>query len=159
MPKSDIFKAPLKELSPAVEKELENLKPKTPGNPLTTITPPLALAGPSVPDPAISSDPDKVFDTPSAPVVDIGTIVSTRLNAMRKLQANPTDAEALQEMYLAQQQMTNWASSKNKPGQFVGSTGAKILSKHEGKTGHRRSGGSRNQKIVPSTKHFPESEK
>jgi len=131
VPKSDIFKAPLKELSPVVEKELEKLKPKTLGNPLTTVTPPLALAGPSVPDPAISSDPEKVFDTPSAPVVDIGTIVSTRLNAMRKLQANPTDAEALQEMYLAQQQMTNWASSKNKPGQFVGSTGAKILSKHE----------------------------
>ena len=27
--------------------------------------------------------------------------------------------------------MTSWASSKNKPGQFVGSTGAKVLSKGE----------------------------
>jgi len=128
VPKSTIFQAPVKELSPAVEKELEKLKPKPV---LATVVPPLPLAAPAVPDPAISADPDKVFETTPAPVVDIGTIVSTRLNAMRKLQANPTDAEALQEMYMAQQQMTSWASSKNKPGQFVGSTGAKILSKHE----------------------------
>lgn len=129
VPKSTIFQAPVKELSPAVEKELEKLKPKP--SALATVVPPLPLAAPAVPDPAISADPDKVFETTAAPVVDIGTIVSTRLNAMRKLQANPTDAEALQEMYMAQQQMTSWASSKNKPGQFVGSTGAKILSKHE----------------------------
>jgi len=131
IPKSTIFKAPIKELSPAVEKELEKLKPKSATSVLTAAVPPLAIAAPVIPDPVISADPDKVFETAAAPVVDIGTIVSTRLNAMRKLQANPTDAEALQDMYMAQQQMTSWASSKNKPGQFVGSTGAKILSKHE----------------------------
>lgn len=130
-PKSTIFKAPIKELSPAVEKELEKLKPKSATSVLTAAVPPLAIAAPVIPDPVISADPDKVFETAAAPVVDIGTIVSTRLNAMRKLQANPTDAEALQDMYMAQQQMTSWASSKNKPGQFVGSTGAKILSRHE----------------------------
>eukprot|EP00092_Neocalanus_flemingeri_P030880 GFUD01033535.1.p1 GENE.GFUD01033535.1~~GFUD01033535.1.p1 ORF type:complete len:1145 (+),score=381.41 GFUD01033535.1:62-3496(+) len=131
-PKSSMFTAPIKELSPAVEKELEKLKPKSAILALTTAKAPLAIAAPVVvADPVISADPEKVFETAQSPVVDIGTIVSTRLNAMRKLQANPTDAEALQEMYVAQQQMTSWASSKNKPGQFVGSTGAKILSKHE----------------------------
>jgi len=132
VPKSTIFKAPIKELSPAVEKELEKLKPKSATLALTAAKPPLALAAPAeVADPVISADPEKVFETAASPVVDIGTIVSTRLNAMRKLQANPTDAEALQDMYMAQEQMTSWASSKNKPGQFVGSTGAKILSRHE----------------------------
>lgn len=50
---------------------------------------------------------------------------------MRKLQANPNDADALANMYEAQKMMASWASSKNKPGQFVGSTGATVLSKHE----------------------------
>ena len=50
---------------------------------------------------------------------------------MRALQANPSDAEALAEMYEAQQMMSDWAGSKNKPGQFVGSTGARVLSKGE----------------------------
>ena len=52
----------------------------------------LALPAPTdpiAPEPKLSSDPDKVFDTTAAPVVDIGTIVSKRLNAQRKLQANP----------------------------------------------------------------------
>jgi hypothetical protein len=51
------------------------------------------LALPAPTDPIVpvklSADPDKVFDTTAAPVVDIGTIVSKRLNAQRKLQANP----------------------------------------------------------------------
>ena len=38
---------------------------------------------------------------------------------------------ALQEMYDAQKQMEAWASSKNKPGQFLGSTGASIMKKRE----------------------------
>ena len=37
----------------------------------------------------------------------------------------------MKEMYEAQKQMEQWASSKNKPGQFVGSTGAKVMQKHE----------------------------
>jgi len=53
------------------------------------------------------------------------------LNAQRKLQQNAEDAEALKEMYDAQKQMEMWAMSKNKPGQFVGSTGASIMKKHE----------------------------
>ena len=42
---------------------------------------------------------------------------------------------ALKELYEAQQEMSNWAASKNKPGQFTGHTGAKILSKGELMTG------------------------
>ena len=34
-------------------------------------------------------------------------------------------------MYDAQKEMTNWATSKNKPGQFTGHTGAKILTHAE----------------------------
>jgi hypothetical protein len=79
----------------------------------------------------LSDKPNKVFENYKGVVVDIGTIVSTRLAAMRKLQVNPADAEALQDMYEAQKMMASWATSKNKPGQFVGSTGATVLSKHE----------------------------
>ena len=35
----------------------------------------------------------------------------------------------------AQKQMEQWAVSKNKPGQFLGSTGARVLPKHEFNTG------------------------
>jgi hypothetical protein len=45
------------------------------------------------------------------------------------------DPIALKEMYEAQKQMEQWAVSKNKPGQFLGSTGAKVLPKHEFNTG------------------------
>jgi hypothetical protein len=38
-------------------------------------------------------------------------------------------------MYEAQKQMEQWAVSKNKPGQFLGSTGARVLPKHEFNTG------------------------
>ena len=119
--------------------EIERLKPKPSklAEVLTKTAAPLALPAPKlttpldVTEPEVSKDPNKVFDTVKAPVVDIGTIVSRRLTAMRKLQANPSDAEALAEMYEAQQMMSDWAGSKNKPGQFVGSTGARVLSKGE----------------------------
>ena len=62
---------------------------------------------------------------------DISAIVSQRLAAMRKLDENPNDADALAAMYKAQKQMSTWAESKNKPGQFTGHTGAKVLSRHE----------------------------
>lgn len=90
-----------------------------------------AQAGKPEPTKHVSNKPDKVFENYKGVVVDIGTIVSTRLAAMRKLQVNPADAEALQDMYEAQKMMASWATSKNKPGQFVGSTGATVLSKHE----------------------------
>ena len=61
----------------------------------------------------------KVFEKED-PVGDISAIVSQRLAAMRKLEENPNDPEALAAMYKAQKQMSTWAESKNKPGQFVG---------------------------------------
>jgi len=75
--------------------------------------------------------PDKVFEPINAPSKDIGSIVSNRLSAMKKLSSNPNDPEALREMYEAQKLMSSWAESKNKPGQFTGHTGAKVLSKAE----------------------------
>ena len=128
--------APEIELDDAAKAEIEKLKPKPSelAAVLSKATLPMALPAPAakgeVNEP-ISADPNKVFDAVAAPVVDIGTIVSRRLNAMRKLQADPNDAEALAEMYEAQQMMSDWAGSKNKPGQFVGHTGAQVMSKGE----------------------------
>ncbi len=90
----------------------------------------------STPPPSSSSASSKrVFEDVEQPTVDIGTIVSQRLSAMKKLSDNPNDPEALQTMYEAQKQMSAWAASKNKPGQFTGHTGAKVLSKGELSTG------------------------
>ena len=139
-PKGKEFFEPAKpeiELDDAAMAEIEKLKPKPSelAAVLSKANLPLALPAPPKPQgdvaEPISRDPNKVFDTISAPIVDIGTIVSRRLNAMRVLQQDPSDAIALAEMYEAQQLMTDWASSKNKPGQFVGHTGAKVLSKGE----------------------------
>lgn len=38
--------------------------------------------------------------------MDIGSIVSQRLTAIRRLQENPTDAEALTQMYKAQKNVS-----------------------------------------------------
>jgi len=105
---------------------------------------PLAIEPPKPePEPAPSIEPvkpveeaaepktDKVFEPVKEPSKDISSIVSQRLNAMKKLSNNPNDPEALREMYDAQKEMTNWATSKNKPGQFTGHTGAKILTHAE----------------------------
>ncbi len=78
---------------------------------------------------------DKVFDPVLEPSKDISLIVSQRLGAMKKLSENPNDTEALTLLYDAQQEMAKWATSKNKPGQFTGHTGAKILSHAELSTG------------------------
>lgn len=92
--------------------------------------------------------------------LDVTSIISQRLNAMRKLQDNPHDVEAIKLMHTAQKdvsaafvckclfrnqfhvymtcmlcrfflQMSSWANSKFVPGQFTGSTGANILSSRE----------------------------
>lgn len=69
--------------------------------------------------------------------LDIGSIVSQRLTAMRKLQENPNDVQALSEMYRAQKDMQMWAESKQQPGQFTGSTGARVLSAAELASGYQ----------------------
>ncbi|ELT98408.1 hypothetical protein CAPTEDRAFT_158003 [Capitella teleta] len=63
--------------------------------------------------------------------INIGELVSARLSAMRKLQDNPMDVEAMNSMYKSQKQMSQWAESKQLPGQFLGSTGAQVLSQQE----------------------------
>ena len=80
------------------------------------------------PAPVVS---DKVFPDKPESTMDISSIVSQRLAAMRKLEDNPNDPEALQKMYVAQKAMSTWLESKNKPGQFTGHTGAKVMSKAE----------------------------
>ena len=57
--------------------------------------------------------------------------MSERLTAMKRLSENPQDPQALKQLYEAQKEMSNWAESKNKPGQFTGHTGAKILTHAE----------------------------
>ncbi|KAK9298204.1 hypothetical protein QLX08_008366 [Tetragonisca angustula] len=69
--------------------------------------------------------------------IDIGSIVSQRLAAMRKLRENPNDVCAQNEMYRAQNEMKTWAESKQIPGQFTGSTGAKVLSPAELTSGYQ----------------------
>ncbi|XP_015178401.1 PREDICTED: serine/threonine-protein kinase PRP4 homolog isoform X2 [Polistes dominula] len=79
-----------------------------------------------------------VFPRPSMTgPVDIGAIVSQRLTAMRKLKENPNDAVAKSDLARLQNQMTTWAESKQMPGQFTGSTGAKVLSPAELHSGYQ----------------------
>ncbi|XP_026298666.1 protein SON-like isoform X4 [Apis mellifera] len=79
-----------------------------------------------------------VFSQPIATeAIDIGSIVSQRLAAMRKLRENPNDICAQNEMYRAQNEMKTWAESKQMPGQFTGSTGAKVLSPAELTSGYQ----------------------
>ncbi|CAG2178981.1 unnamed protein product, partial [Oppiella nova] len=69
---------------------------------------------------------DSVFPQSAMPI-DIGSVMAQRLNAMRKLEADPHNVVALKQMYQANQMMTEWAESKIVPGQFIGSTGANVL--------------------------------
>jgi len=78
---------------------------------------------------------DSVFDPVAEPSSDISSIVKQRLEAQKKLEENPNDSDAMKKLYEAQQEMSKWAESKNKPGQFTGTTGAKILTHSELSTG------------------------
>ena len=108
------------------------VQPSTEPTSVEEDTPALAISSssgfvdPLLPQPPTAAKPSQVFDPVEAPNKDISSIVSTRLAAMKKLSSNPNDPEALREMYEAQKQMSSWAESKNKPGQF---TGSQILTK------------------------------
>eukprot|EP00095_Tigriopus_kingsejongensis_P003437 maker-scaffold110_size354795-snap-gene-2.25 protein:Tk03437 transcript:maker-scaffold110_size354795-snap-gene-2.25-mRNA-1 annotation:"conserved hypothetical protein" len=111
----------------AVSEILDQPKPDP-----VTLPEPLPESNPPESPPAPKKTEDSVFEEPTkVPTKDIGNIVNQRLDAMRKLTDNPQNPEALAKLYDAQNQMSNWAASKNKPGQFTGHTGAKILSKAE----------------------------
>lgn len=97
---------------------------------------PVPVPTPVIPSPlqtnAIAPPPAAIFPPPPvAQVKDIGSIVTQRLMAMRKLVENPHDVEAISSMYKAQQDMRTWAESKQTPGQFTGSTGVRVLSAAE----------------------------
>ncbi|XP_074034056.1 son RNA binding protein isoform X2 [Leptinotarsa decemlineata] len=80
----------------------------------------------------------QVFPTPvNEPTADIGSIVSQRLTAIRRLQENPHDVQALTQMYKSNKEMQSWATSKQQLGQFTGSTGAQILSQAELSSGYQ----------------------
>ena len=88
----DLFSGDIKDLPKDKIEEIEKLRPKPVSFPTPALPAPterLALPAPSKIDPKMSADPDKVFEIASAPVIDIGSIVSKRLTAQRKLQANP----------------------------------------------------------------------
>ncbi|XP_015599646.1 protein SON isoform X2 [Cephus cinctus] len=122
---------------PVIPKKPEPKKAFLPASaPLISVPPaPLPILPPPVPAPVIQ--PAVFPQTPPIENVDIGSIVSQRLAAMRKLRENPNDVQALGEMYRAQTEMKTWAESKQMPGQFTGSTGAKVLSAAELSAGYQ----------------------
>ena len=83
------------------------------------------------PPPAPVKSEDKVFQDPPAANVDISSIISDRLKAVRQLQDNPYDYKAMSSIAESQKKASMWASSKHLPGKFIGSTGVQILSQDE----------------------------
>ncbi|XP_053956176.1 protein Son [Anastrepha ludens] len=109
---------------------------------MAALLPPLTVPPPTmqqafVPDVPVPSSTDamgvvnSVFPNQYGPQMDVSSIISKRLLAMRRLQENPMDPEAIKMMYNSQKDMTSWVSSKHLPGQFTGSTGANVLSMRE----------------------------
>ncbi|XP_076445441.1 uncharacterized protein LOC143283167 isoform X2 [Babylonia areolata] len=72
---------------------------------------------------------DSVF--PSQPDIDIGAIISERIQAMRRLEQNPFDSQALNSVHRINEQAHAWAQSKHLPGQFTGTTDVRILTQEE----------------------------
>ncbi|KAG8040583.1 hypothetical protein G9C98_002579 [Cotesia typhae] len=107
----------------------------TPVPPVAMIPAPVEI--PTIAQPMLQASTNSVFPQPPAENIDIGTIVSQRLAAMRKLKENPNDVQALNEIYQAQNEMKTWAESKQMPGQFTGSTGVKVLSAAELTSGYQ----------------------
>lgn len=96
----------------------------------TVVMPSVAPAVPAVPMPAPVDGSDNVFPLPPANI-DIGNIVAERLQAMRRLEANPYDIQALSSVHKMNEQANAWAQSKQLPGQFTGTTDVRILSQQE----------------------------
>lgn len=53
-----------------------------------------------------------VFIYSQPPSVNVSEIISQRLNAMRKLQENPTDHDASKVLFETQQNMSQWVGSR-----------------------------------------------
>lgn len=122
---------------PSMELVLPGPSTDPPVPPIPPISTPIVLpaieaAPPCTIPSVVPADVPLVFPAnPEANKLDVSTIISNRLNAMRKLQDNPADAEAIKLLYNTQKDMSAWASSKFTPGQFFGSTGAQCLTPRE----------------------------
>ncbi|XP_016950384.2 protein Son [Drosophila biarmipes] len=103
-------------------------KEPVPPTPATPFVPevPIPSTTPTTPAPSAS-----IFPEVTPPSMDVSSIITQRLSAIRRLQDNPADSEALKMMYNAQRNMSSWANSKHLPGQFTGSTGAQVMKAHE----------------------------
>lgn len=60
---------------------------------------------------------------------DISDLVAKRMEAQRRLQAEPNDIEALLMLQEVQMKMQNWCQSNVKPGQFTGELVKNLLPK------------------------------
>ncbi|EDO32164.1 predicted protein [Nematostella vectensis] len=86
---------------------------------------------------AIAEMAPKVFEPPPQEKVDVSNLVVKRMEAQRRLQADPNDIEAMlleQEVSL---KMQSWAQSNVKPGQFTGHAAKSTLSKQEIHSGYQ----------------------
>ncbi|XP_029168574.1 protein SON isoform X2 [Nylanderia fulva] len=99
--------------------------------------PPAIMPPLPVPEPVPPLQPVQTVFPTVTKSVDIGSIVSERLAAMRKLTENPNDVGALNAMHRAQNEMRTWAESKQIPGQFTGSTGVRVLTPAELSSGYQ----------------------
>ncbi|XP_025099109.1 protein SON-like isoform X2 [Pomacea canaliculata] len=99
---------------------------------ITTFTEPVRLSQ-TLPMNQVPATPaeQSVFPEVIQQSIDIGSIISERLQAVRKLQENPFDVQALSSMHKAQEKANQWAASKQLPGQFLGSTGVQCLTPQE----------------------------
>ncbi|XP_033165315.1 protein SON [Drosophila mauritiana] len=99
------------------------------------LVPPAVPFVPEVPIPSTSpvapTQSPSIFPDVMPPSMDVSSIITQRLSAIRRLQENPADSEALKMMYTAHRNMSSWANSKHLPGQFTGSTGAQVMKAHE----------------------------
>ncbi|XP_077256375.1 uncharacterized protein LOC143894144 [Temnothorax americanus] len=103
---------------------------------LSTVMPPPPVQ-PAQPMPVQPTQPMQTVFPTTTETMDIGSIVSERLAAIRKLRENPNDVSALNAMHRAQNEMKTWAESKQIPGQFTGSTGVKVLTPAELSSGYQ----------------------
>lgn len=110
------------------------LVPSSTTNETPAIMPPPPVQPPE--QPPLLQPAQTVFPSMTK-TVDIGSIVSERLAAMRKLTENPNDIGALNAMHRAQNEMRTWAESKQIPGQFTGSTGVRVLTPAELSSGYQ----------------------
>ncbi|XP_017117531.1 protein Son [Drosophila elegans] len=134
-----VVPAPAATPTPAVPQPVPPplLNPKVPAPSPTAAAPfvsevPIPSASPVTPAQSAS-----IFPEMTPPSMDVSSIITQRLSAIRRLQDNPGDSEALKMMYNAQQNMSSWANSKHLPGQFTGSTGAQVLTAHELNSGRQ----------------------